>query len=464
MPVTKARRHQPASLGRDVGVDHHRHELLEADLGLPSEDPPGLRGVADQLVDLGRAHEPLVLLDVRLPVVDADVAERGGEVVADRVCLAGRDDVVVGLLLLEHQPHRLDVVAGEAPVTLGVEVAEHDVLLRPEVDPRHCLADLPGHELRPTARRLVVEEDPRGGVHAVGLAVVDGHVVAEDLGDAVGRARPQQGRLALRHLLHLPEHLRARGLVEAHRRRVVARVQAHGLEHRQHALAGHVGRQRGVLPRERHEADGAEVVDLVGPGVPQRADQAGHVGQVAVVQPHVGEQPLDQAATRVVLTPDEPVHVVALGEQQLGQVQTVLSGDAGDQRRGHAGHCASGCAVGSVGVTTPRRSRSTGLTALLNQRCSVTEYPGRHEGSRDRRRRLHRLDDGQGSGGGGPHARRARLAADGPAGLRRRPDLLRGRHRRPRAAGPDRRGAPRPRRHHPHGGAHHRARVGRAAL
>ena len=37
-------------------------------------------------------------------------------------------DVVVGLVLLEHQPHRLDVVAGEAPVALGVEVAERQLV------------------------------------------------------------------------------------------------------------------------------------------------------------------------------------------------------------------------------------------------------------------------------------------------------------------------------------------------
>ncbi len=43
---------------------------------------------------------------------------------AHRVRLAGGDDVVVRLVLLEHQPHRLDVVAGVAPVALRVEVAE----------------------------------------------------------------------------------------------------------------------------------------------------------------------------------------------------------------------------------------------------------------------------------------------------------------------------------------------------
>jgi hypothetical protein len=140
-------------------VDHHRDQLGEADPGLPAERGLGLGGVPDELVDLGRAHESLVLTHVRLPVVDADPGEREGEELADRVRLPGGDDVVVGLLLLEHQPHRLDVVTGEAPVALGVEVAEHDVLLRAEVDAGHGLADLAGHELGPAARRLVVEQD-----------------------------------------------------------------------------------------------------------------------------------------------------------------------------------------------------------------------------------------------------------------------------------------------------------------
>jgi hypothetical protein len=43
----------------------------------------------------------------------------------------GGDDEIVGVVLLEHQPHRLDVVAGEAPVALGIEVAEEQLVLEP---------------------------------------------------------------------------------------------------------------------------------------------------------------------------------------------------------------------------------------------------------------------------------------------------------------------------------------------
>ena len=51
-----------------------------------------------------------------------------------RVRLAGREHVVVGLVLLQHQPHALDVVARMAPVALRVEVAEVEPLLQAELD------------------------------------------------------------------------------------------------------------------------------------------------------------------------------------------------------------------------------------------------------------------------------------------------------------------------------------------
>jgi hypothetical protein len=110
-----------------------------------------LAGVAEQQVDLGGAHQLRVDHDVLLPV---EPHPREGDLhqLAHRVGLAGGDHVVVGLGLLEHQPHGLDVVAGEAPVALGVEVAEPQLAREPQRDPRHAVGDLAGHEL----------ETPRG--------------------------------------------------------------------------------------------------------------------------------------------------------------------------------------------------------------------------------------------------------------------------------------------------------------
>jgi hypothetical protein len=84
---------------------------------------------------------------------------------------------------------------------------------------------------------------------------------------------------------------------------------------------------------------GAEVVDLVGLELVEELGQRRRVGQVPVV----GEK-ADARLVRVVVevidpvgveargTADDAVDLVALLQQELGQVGAVLAGDAGDQR------------------------------------------------------------------------------------------------------------------------------------
>src|SRR5688572_6552977 len=103
----------------EVGIDHHLHQLRELHLGLPTEELARLRHVAAEVVDLRRTEVARIDLDVAVPV-EIEVAERVVEEVAHGVRLTGRDHEVVGALLLEHEPHRLDVITGEAPVALGV--------------------------------------------------------------------------------------------------------------------------------------------------------------------------------------------------------------------------------------------------------------------------------------------------------------------------------------------------------
>ena len=95
----------------------------------------------------------------------------------------------------------------------------------------------------------------------------------------------------------------------------------------------HVGSgQRGVLPRVRHEGDGPEVVHLLRLGGGQRPHQAGEVHQVPGQQPDVGQLRRQHRQLGVVLPAHQAEDLVALAQQQLGQVGTVLAGDAGDQR------------------------------------------------------------------------------------------------------------------------------------
>src|ERR1017187_6162717 len=113
---------------------------MEADLGPPSEHGHSLRRVAAQEVHFSRAEMARVDTDhglhglgVEPPLVDArtypadvypGLLEGKLDELAHGVRFAGRDDVVVGLVLLEHEIHRFDVVPRVAPVAIGVDVAE----------------------------------------------------------------------------------------------------------------------------------------------------------------------------------------------------------------------------------------------------------------------------------------------------------------------------------------------------
>src|ERR1700730_17493579 len=77
-----------------------------------------------------------------------------------------------------------------------------------ELDPGHAERHLAADELGATARRLVIEQDPRHRVHAIGLAVVLGQKVPVRLRYPIWAARMERGPLGLRGFPHLAEHLR----------------------------------------------------------------------------------------------------------------------------------------------------------------------------------------------------------------------------------------------------------------
>src|SRR5262249_24538231 len=143
-------------------------------------------------------HESGVNPHVLLPV-QTGVTEGCFRKCPDRVADAGRDDVIIGLILLKHQPHRAHVVAGEPPVTTGIEVAKAEVIREAELDTSDTVGHLPRHDLHTAPWRLVVEEDARAREHPIAFAIVDRDVVPEHLRYAVWTAWVKRRHLGLRH-------------------------------------------------------------------------------------------------------------------------------------------------------------------------------------------------------------------------------------------------------------------------
>src|SRR5215467_4906750 len=172
----------------EIVHDHLGHQLAETHLVLPAELRPGLRRVPMKIVHFrgteiaridGHQHlaalgvDPLLLGSRATPGdLPADLGEGELDELAHRMGLPGRDDVVVGLLLLQHDPHGLDIVARMAPVTLRIEIAQIKPLLIALVDGGHGAADLAGDEGLAPCRAFMIEKDSVRGMHGIGLTVV----------------------------------------------------------------------------------------------------------------------------------------------------------------------------------------------------------------------------------------------------------------------------------------------------
>ncbi len=134
-------------------------ELLEGSLlRIPAQFADGLRRVAEELLDLGRAEVARVDGDERLarlaidaflvgthapPLqLDAGAAEGVRAEFPHRVHLTRGDDEVIGLVVLQDEPHALDEVRGVAPIALGRQVAEEEAILPAMDDVRDGQRDL----------------------------------------------------------------------------------------------------------------------------------------------------------------------------------------------------------------------------------------------------------------------------------------------------------------------------------
>src|SRR4029078_3266297 len=81
----------------------------------------------NQEIDFRGAEKARILDDV-LSIVESDTGEGRLTEVAHGASVPGADHGGVWFVLFEHAPHRVDVVAGEAPVAARVEIAEPDFL------------------------------------------------------------------------------------------------------------------------------------------------------------------------------------------------------------------------------------------------------------------------------------------------------------------------------------------------
>lgn len=72
----------------------------------------------------------------------------------------GRHNVIIRLILLQHAPHRIDVIPGMPPIALGFQVAQPQFFAFSRHDPGNARADLPRDEFETAPRRFVIKKNP----------------------------------------------------------------------------------------------------------------------------------------------------------------------------------------------------------------------------------------------------------------------------------------------------------------
>jgi hypothetical protein len=81
--------------------------------------------------------------------IEPRILKGGVDEFFDRMGLAGADDVIVRVILLQHEPHRFHVLRGIAPIAFSREVAKVELLILPGENPGETTGDLPRYERSP---------------------------------------------------------------------------------------------------------------------------------------------------------------------------------------------------------------------------------------------------------------------------------------------------------------------------
>src|SRR4051812_25048952 len=99
---------------------------------------------------------------------------------------SGGNHEIFRTLLLQHQPHGLHIIAGVTPISFGVQIAQVEAVLQPQLYSRQGPDYLPGNKRLSTNRRFMIEKKTTAGIKTVGVSIAGSNPVRIELRDAVG--------------------------------------------------------------------------------------------------------------------------------------------------------------------------------------------------------------------------------------------------------------------------------------
>ncbi len=126
-------------------------------------------------------------------------------------------NVIVGFVLLEHKPHRFNIIARESPVSSCVQIAQVELVLQAQFNSRRSSCNFSRNKRLAAPRRLVIKQNSVTCKQTVSFPIVHRLPKAVRLRATIRTSRIKRCLLRLRSFDCLSVHLAAGGLIKLRR-------------------------------------------------------------------------------------------------------------------------------------------------------------------------------------------------------------------------------------------------------
>ena len=181
----------------------------------------------------------------------------------------------------------------------------------------------------------MVEQNAVAGIHAVGLAVIDGDPVGVQFCGCVRGSGVERGFFRLRCFLHFAEEFGCGSLVKPGL--FFKTEDSHPFQDAQGAKGILIGSILRGLKGNRHMALGGEIVDLIRLDLLDDSDKVCGIGEIPVVENeisvrHMGAlvQVVDAIRVEQGRPPFDAMYFIAFFQKEFGEERAVLAGNACD--------------------------------------------------------------------------------------------------------------------------------------
>src|ERR1700752_198501 len=227
-----------------------------------------------------------------------------------------------------HRPH---VILGVTPVSSGLEISQTEFGGETKFNPSHCARYFPGNKFKSAPRPLVIEQHAVTTKHSIGFAVVTRQLKSRHLANAVWTAGMERSVFILWRFAHLPKHFGRSSEIEPAARSQFPQRSQHVMS----AVDVCVHRREAVGKRLGDERLGSEVIALIELDLSYHSEDGWVTFKTRGVKLQSIEQMRDPVETSLRIfecdAPDQPVHLVTVLKQILGQVTAILACDSGDK-------------------------------------------------------------------------------------------------------------------------------------